>query len=241
MIRTAALVLPLALLLSLALHAAERDADDAGKGHDDPIDSYLVMEIEGWVVRVSRRYEAHEEMRRRVLDEVRSQLRRISLIVNDKPLAETRKTEIWVEYDYPGRCQYHPDRGWLLSNGYVAEKTKTVEIAGAKEFLDWQARPVMTLLHELCHAYHDKVLGFDEPRIKALHEAALASKKFDKVIRDHGRSDRHYGLTTRQEYFAEASEAYLWVNDYYPFVYGELREADPEMAKLLGEVWGQRR
>ena len=37
------------------------------------------------------------------------------------------------------------------------------------------------------------------------------------------------------------TEAYLWVNDYYPFVYGELKEVDPGVAKLLETIWGGRR
>lgn len=84
---------------------------------------------------------------------------------HDAPLAELRKVEIWVEFDYPGRAQYHPSRDWLVANGSIAEKGRTIEIASAAGFLSWQARPVMTLLHELAHAYHDRVFGHGDKRV----------------------------------------------------------------------------
>jgi hypothetical protein len=39
------------------------------------------------------------------------------------------------------------------------------------------------------------------------------------------------------EYFAESSEAYFGTNDFYPFVRAELKAHDPEMFKLVGELW----
>ena len=104
-----------------------------------------------------------------------------------------------------------------------------------------QARPTNTLLHELAHAFHDKVIGFDDERILEAYSNFRKSGKGKKVLRDHGRVQRHYALSNHKEYFAEMTEAYLWVNDYYPFVYGELKEVDPGVAKLLETIWGGRR
>ena len=131
-------------------------------------------------------------------------------------------------------------RQWLADNGYNPDKAKTVEINPAAEFLKHWARqrPVMTLLHELAHAYHDQVLGFEEPRITACFDEAVKSGKYKSVMRDKGYPIRHYALSNHKEYFAEATEAYLWANDYYPFVYGELKKFDPKMFKLLEEIWG---
>ena len=49
---------------------------------------------------------------------------------------------------------------------------------------------------------------------------------------------KHYGLNNHKEYFAEATEAYLGVNDFYPFVRGELKKHDPRMYKIMEKVWG---
>lgn len=237
----AAVLLIVTLAAITAFAAGTTQPKEGSRRHDDPLDTYEVVEIQGWTVRVSGRYADHPDVKQAVLDEVRAQLRRITLIVQPEPLAELRKVEIWVEYDYPGRAQYHPSRDWLVANGYIAEKGKTIEIASAAGFLSWQARPVMTLLHELAHAYHDRVLGHGDKRVPEAYARACESGKFDSVVRDNGNVIRHYALTNDKEYFAECTEAYLWVNDYFPFVYGELAEADPAMAKLLREIWGARR
>ena len=54
----------------------------------------------------------------------------------------------------------------------------------------------------------------------------------------NGDMKKHYALNNDQEYFAEATEAFFGTNDFYPFVRAELQEFDPEMYKLLRQVWG---
>ena len=54
-----------------------------------------------------------------------------------------------------------------------------------------------------------------------------------------GRTVKHYALTTPMENFAESTEAYLGVNDFYPFVRAELKEHDPRMFELLKKIWGE--
>ncbi len=48
----------------------------------------------------------------------------------------------------------------------------------------------------------------------------------------------HYALTDQKEFFAEMTEAHFSSNDFYPFVAGELKQAEPETYKLLSEIWG---
>jgi hypothetical protein len=93
------------------------------------------------------------------------------------------------------------------------------------------------LLHELAHAYHDQVLGFGHPGILAAYERAKASGAYDAVLRSTGKVERHYAMTDAKEYFAEGTEAYFGVNDFYPFVRAELEQHDPGLLKLLGELW----
>jgi hypothetical protein len=93
------------------------------------------------------------------------------------------------------------------------------------------------LLHELAHAFHDQVLGFEEPRIKAAWERAKGSGLYDDVLHISGERRKHYALENQKEFFAEMTEAYFGTNDFYPFVRAELKECDPETFKLLEEVW----
>ena len=53
-----------------------------------------------------------------------------------------------------------------------------------------------------------------------------------------GQKVRHYALTDHKEYFAESTESYFGVNDFYPFVRAELKEHDPAMYALMEEIWG---
>jgi dipeptidyl-peptidase-4 len=94
------------------------------------------------------------------------------------------------------------------------------------------------LLHELAHSYHHRVLGYENWEIKAAFKEAVASKTYESVLNVRGQKVRHYALTNEQEYFAESSEAFFGVNDFYPFVNSELKEHDPKMHELLGKLWG---
>ena len=38
--------------------------------------------------------------------------------------------------------------------------------------------------------------------------------------------------------FAEMTEAYFGVNDFVPFVHGHLKHGEPEVFKLMREIWG---
>jgi Mlc titration factor MtfA (ptsG expression regulator) len=93
----------------------------------------------------------------------------------------------------------------------------------------------------LAHAYHDQVLSFKHPEIKAAYESAKASGTYNEVERFDGNKivkDKAYAMTTPQEYFAELTEAYFGKNDFYPFNHNELKEHDPEGYALIKRVWG---
>ena len=135
--------------------------------------------------------------------------------------------------------EYHPSAEWLRENGYNPDKAKCVEIGNASRFLEWSADQPAMVLHELAHAYHDRVLGFDNPAVMAAYQKAVASGRYDKVRRTGGKTERAYALTDSHEYFAEGSEAYFDQNDFYPFIRQELETHDPELFRLLGKLWGR--
>ena len=68
--------------------------------------------------------------------------------------------------------QYHPDAEWLVENGYDRELVHCVHIPVAAELLEPRQINVQPwcVLHELAHAYHDQVLGFDEARIRNAYQ-----------------------------------------------------------------------
>jgi hypothetical protein len=214
-------------------------AEDASRFYDP-----LERQIEGWTVAVEPRLleGEHRELGERALVALANHLQRIKYILPEDQVAALQGMRIWIELDNPRlkNMQYHPNRRWLADRGHDPRLVRHIHIPRANELLDrrtWAKHPYV-VLHELAHAYHDQVLGFDEPRIVAAFQSAQERKIYDEVLLFNGAKVRHYALTDHKEYFAEMTEAYLGVNDFYPFVRAELKEADPGMFALLEEIWG---
>jgi len=113
---------------------------------------------------------------------------------------------------------------------------KCIEITNVSIFPFENRRMPYLLLHELAHAYHDRVLGFDQPEIRRAFQHAENSGSYDKVKRFNGKSiviDKAYAMSNHKEYFAELSEAYFGKNDFFPFNRDELKAHDPTGFKVL--------
>jgi hypothetical protein len=222
-----------------AVPAARSRADDAPAFYD-PVNK----QVEGWTVALDPQLlEAkHQATAELALTALANHLQRIRFIVPADRLEKLQTLPIWLELDNPklSNMQYHPDRGWLLANGHDPRLVRHVHIPQAKDLYaarTWAKHPYV-VLHELAHAYHDQVLSFDQPEIVAAYKAAQEKGIYEEVLLFTGKKVRHYGMTNHKEYFAEATEAYFGVNDFYPFVRAELQEHDPEMFALLEKIWG---
>ncbi|HAY78623.1 MAG TPA: metallopeptidase [Planctomycetaceae bacterium] len=209
--------------------------------HFDPV----VQKIEGWTVHIDPKLLSgkHAKVGAQSLKILANHLQRIAILVPKKRLAELQRLEIWIEHDHhidtePG--PYHPGVDWLVERGYDPRLTKKVHITRAASLLERQhmLKHPAVILHELAHSYHDQVLGFDEPRIKAAYKRAMEAGIYDNVLDHTGKRVRHYAATNHREYFAEGTEAYFYRNDFYPFVRAELEQHDPGLHELLVEIWG---
>jgi hypothetical protein len=213
----------------------------AFSGHAyEPTSNYSTKEIEGWTVFVNKTLlEEEKAVGERVLRLLRVKLYEINRVVPEKALEELHKVPIWLEFkneDVACAC-YHPSREWLTRNGFNPEKARSVEIGNAKTFLRWTLDQPAMVLHELAHAYHNRVLGDDDPNILAAYKRAVEDKSYESVLRFSGRMERAYALNNAKEYFAELTEAYFGQNDFYPFVRAEVLQHDPEMAEVLKKAW----
>ncbi len=237
---TYGLVLGLLLLLSGADAAPEEKP--SAKPAYEPTCNYAVREICGWKVYVNKVLLGPERrLGRRTLRLLRTKLYEINRALPEPALEKLHTIPIWVEWrdrGFPCAC-YHPSRRWLEENGYNPDKARSVEIANAATFLDWTHEQPSMLLHELAHGYHDIFLGgYDNAEIKAVWQRAGEEKSYERVLHWDGKMVRAYALNNPQEYFAELSEAWFGTNDFYPFVHAEVREHDPEAARLLPKLWG---
>jgi hypothetical protein len=210
--------------------------------------SHQTISIEGWRVLVSERLLAEDKAATaKALELLRAQLQEIVRVVPAAAVAKLREVTLWFLPEYPGvkpRAEYHPGAGWLRAHGRDPALVKGVEFTDVRNFEAETKRMPNFTLHELAHAYHDRVLarGFENTEIKAAYERAKTGKSYDKVERwfGHGRSntlERAYAMTSPQEYFAESTEAFFSRNDFFPFSRDELKRHDPEMFKLLDRLW----
>ena len=230
----------------LTLSAAVLLLAPAGLRGDEKRSFYdpLERKIEGWTIAVDPELlkEENADVKDRAFTALANHLQRVKYIVPEDRLKRLQKLRIWIELDNRkiGGMQYHPDRGWLLAHGHDPRLVKHVHIPQARRLYErhtWAKHPYV-VLHELAHSYHDQVLSFDQKEIVAAFKDAKAKGIYDKVLLFTGRQVRHYALSNHKEYFAESTESYLGVNDFYPFVRAELKQHDPTMFALLEKIWG---
>ncbi len=137
-------------------------------------------------------------------------------------------------------AQHHPSAAWLASHGYPAAFARHVEICNWREFTTLVRDQPFCLLHEMAHAYQDRRPQIDDA-IHAAYSHAQSSGLYLKVTHLHGAElVQAYALSNEHEYFAELSEAYFGVNDFFPYDRGELETYDPDGLRMIEQAWGVR-
>lgn len=211
---------------------------------DDPrlaVAGFSTQIIEGWPVRVSDQLmRDRTEKTTKAIELLTGQLKAIVDLVPANPLSQIRRVPIWLSPEYEGvrpTAEYHPGQGWLQRVGRHPDLAECVELTNINILEKECKRMPMMILHELAHAYHHQVLGFDHVGIKANYERAVASGSYKSVERNNGTTERAYGMNNRREYFAESSAAFFGTNDFFPFNREQLKKHDPQMEKLLGKLW----
>jgi hypothetical protein len=228
----------LARLLLLLLMAG---AEVKSRGFDATA-SYQQTNVAGFKVLVNSNLLEHPSELGEALEEFRVQAAAIKNAVEPEVLEFFRSVPIWFERSAKtnGAAEYHPSREWLKANGYNPEKAKGIEINNARNFVKWSRKqqPSM-LLHELAHAFHDQVLGWEDGDVKRAFKEARESGRYEQVEHVDGRKTRSYALTNEKEYFAELTEAYFGRNDFYPFTRAELQDFDKTGFSVIAEKWKQ--
>lgn len=217
----------------------------------DPIQSsgHQTKTVEGWALNISDQLLDQDPIAtQQAVDLLTTQLQEIVRVVPAVAVAELRKVPLWFSPEYPQvqpRAEYHPGAGWLRDNGRDPAMEKAVEFTNIRIFERETKRMPNFALHELAHAYHDRVLpkGFGNQEIKAAYQSAQEKGLYDQVEQrfGDGRSAnvRAYAMASPMEYFAECTEAFFSTNDFFPFHRQQLARHDPEMFALLKTLWGE--
>jgi hypothetical protein len=216
------------------------------QAHPQPVfPGHQTRRLEGWTVFVSDQLLSTQAPATETgLALLAEQLRVLRKLLPADPLGHLQTVPIWISPEYKGvrpTAEYHPGAGWLRDHGRNPAMAGAVEFTNVRSLPDEVKRMPMLVLHELAHAYHDQVLGYDDQAIREAAKRARANGRYDRVKRvfadGSSKLDRAYALTNPQEYFAECTEAFFGRNDFYPFTREELRQEDPEMHQLLQHIW----
>ncbi|KPK46475.1 MAG: hypothetical protein AMK72_09835 [Planctomycetes bacterium SM23_25] len=202
----------------------------------EPLSHYTVQTIEGWKVYVHNGLLGkgeHAEVGTQALKKLQIDLAAVKTLVPDRPLEELLKVPIWLEVDTTngphGRTpvfHYHPGADWLKKMDFHPAKHQCVEFSRAAAYANRAHREVGVVFHELAHAYHDRVLGFDDPEVLAAYNRAVAGTAYPP--RDWARSNKtEFFCAVTQRYFGHQEER------------DQLKERDPQVVELLKRIWGE--
>ena len=200
--------------------------------------------VEGWTVHVDRRLldGTDVDLGRRALRLLADRLYEIKLVMPGDKVQRLQQVPLWLDRTHGElrSMQYHPNATWLRDHGYSTQLTKCVHIPDASLFASPKHHHTQpwAVLHELAHAYHDQVLGFNHDEIKAAWKRFVDSGRYQSVLHIEGGVKKHYALTDQKEFFAEMTEAYFGLNDFFPFHRAELNREEPELFVLLQTIWG---
>jgi hypothetical protein len=233
-----------AVLLAVAVAVAGLPAADAKPPMRARPVSHTKQDVEGWTVHVDDRLlsGAAKALGRRALGLLSGQLQTIVLVVPEDKVKRLRRVPIWLDLTHAElqSPQYHPSADWLAKHGHSRVLAKAVHIPDAAYFAGarFQREQPSAVLHELAHAYHDQVLGFDHAEVRGAWERFVKGGRYRSVLHISGRMRPHYGLTNEKEFFAEMTETYFGRNDFFPFNSAELKREEPELFGLLARLWG---
>ncbi len=227
----------------LAPQPKDKPAQPKDKPEPPKPTSRTVKKVEGWTVRVDDRLlkAPDDALGTRALRFLEGKLSDIKVVVPADKLKKLQAVTIVLDLTHGNLVpmQYHPSADWLKANGYSPDLVKCVHLPRAADVAtkrNVNEQP-WVILHELAHAYHDQVLGFDEPRVEEAYEKYKKSGRGEKTLLHNGTRVRHYALTNHKEFFAEMTESYFGSNDFFPFNRAELKESEPEIYELMAHVW----
>jgi hypothetical protein len=207
-----------------------------------PTVNYVSTNVAGWNVRVNKELFADQaSLCNNALHLLNAKLEEIKRTIPTNACAKLQQVPIWLGVDdgHAPCSEYHPSREWLKEHGFNPDKARCVEIGNAHKFIDWSRVQPSMVLHELAHAYHHQVLGYEYAPIRKAYAHAVSSGIYESVKYANGKMRRAYGLNNEQEYFAETTEAFFGRNDFYPFTREELAKHDPLMYSILQEAWNR--
>ncbi|MFT7485447.1 MAG: hypothetical protein ACI9F9_001297 [Candidatus Paceibacteria bacterium] len=200
---------------------------------------YEERQMEGWTVLVQRELMADEDLCQRVTSVLEVKLWEIETRLPQAVVERLQSVKIRLHLDRAGCAGgvYHPSQEWLREHDFPEDWARGIEFGNARNFLSWGRQQPAMVLHELAHAWHHQVLGYERKEVIEAFEQTEREQTLDEVLYVTGGAKRAYALNNPQEFFAEMSEAWWATNDFFPFVRVEVQESFPHVVGMLESCW----
>ncbi len=212
------------------------------------VEGYQRVTVVGYTVMVEDDLIDDQSLYNSVMAKLENDLNYMIEVVPAKAIEATKTTKIWMDYDSEtiggvggkGAC-YYQSAGYLVRFNQEIAKVHGIEVFDAKEYLTWKGIVGSVIIHEFAHSYHFRALtDLEDGDVWAAYAGALLKEKYNKVeFRYQPELVKAYAMTNRYEYFAELSEAYFKLNNYYPHTAAELKEFDPIGFELMEQMWNK--
>lgn len=208
--------------------------------NDDPPPEYKTIHALGWEIKInSTFYEGDTSLLRKSFALFGQELTQINDILPKHSLEKLKKVTFWLEKETMSEAtgEYHPSKRWLENHGGNVTKAGCIEVSVSKYYQFKSNDNEWVILHELTHAYHHRVIGFDNERVIRTYKIVKSSGRYRDVRHKLSSFAHGYALKNPAEYFAEVSTAYFGINNYYPHDRAELKNYDPLGYGLVEELW----
>jgi hypothetical protein len=174
--------------------------------HDE---KYTDINVLGWKVKVNNELISGDtSVLKKSLGLFGKELFDLSNILPKNAIVKLKNVVFWFEtetaiHGYTG--EYYRSKAWLIKKGLNPEKVKGIDIVAGR-YIDSKAlHENWVILHELAHAYHDLVVGFQNEDIITAYKVTHNAGLYEQVRRGFNMHHHGYASTNAHEYFAEIS------------------------------------
>jgi hypothetical protein len=259
-------LLGLSWTISSARAQAQAPTKEPSKEKSRPIalpniPGYKKHTIQGFTLLIQDAvYENNDDpkWRRKPIDVLDLELGTIVRSLPDKPVKVLQRLLVWIEWEDTSDpdlekgvlAKYYGVSGslamWSLGKGKHPLKANNIEVISMKS-LTREHQPGVklercVLLHEMAHAVHHQILGFNNVNVRTVYRQAMSRKLYDEAKDVYGNIRKPpYAARNEHEYFAELTCAYLDKLHYYPFNPDDLKKHDLQGYRLMERTWGTRK
>jgi hypothetical protein len=208
------------------------------------IPGYETQKMDGFTLFIHPDAKKHEdEFKKSPMEVLKLELKMLGQILNKRALAKVQTLPFWVEWDEAPEgtntggatvIAYYlsADLRMARIRGEHPLRARTITICNLKTLTRLHQPEIDSgkciLLHEVAHAVHDQIIGFDNPDINLAFTQAMNRKLYQPGL---------YMTSSAREFFAELTCSYLDRLDHFPRNRGDLKKHDPATFKLLERIW----